>query len=192
MADAIYIRVSSESQNTSRQENVPASWIPFIDHCSGKDTNRPALTECLNKWIRGGDILHVHSIDRLARNLVDLENIVSTVTAKGGTVHFIKEGMTFSPDNSNPMNTMLLQVLGSFAQFERAMIKERQREGIAIAKAAGKFKGGTPKITEAEVKRMQEMSANGASTKELCETFGITRPTLYKYLRGQYSRTKDC
>ncbi len=119
-----YIRVSSVQQNTDRQlADIPLDKV-FEDKVSGKDTNRPQLKACLGH-LREGDTLHVHSIDRLARNLLDLQKLISELVAKGVTVVFHKENMTFSND-TNPMRALMLQMLGAFAEFESAMIKERQ------------------------------------------------------------------
>jgi len=127
-----YIRVSSLLQNESRQLEGIELDITFTDKISGRDKERPELTNCLNH-LRQGDTLHVHSIDRLARNLRDLESIVSSLTGRGVAVQFHKEGLTFTGDD-NPMNTLMLQVMGACAQFELSMIRERQREGIHCKK----------------------------------------------------------
>ena len=111
----------------------------FEDKASGKDTNRPKLQEAL-KYVREGDTLVVHSMDRLARNMVDLQTVVRDLTTKGVAVEFKKENLTFT-GKEGAMATLMLQLLGAVSQFEWAMIKERQMEGIAIAKDAGKYKG---------------------------------------------------
>jgi DNA invertase Pin-like site-specific DNA recombinase len=104
----------------------------FTDKISGKDKNRPGLKRCM-EHLRAGDTLRVHSIDRLARNLRDLETIVKDLVGQGVAVKFEKEGLTFTGDD-NPMNTLMLQVMGACAQFELSMIRERQREGIDTIK----------------------------------------------------------
>jgi DNA invertase Pin-like site-specific DNA recombinase len=131
-----YIRVSSYGQNTDRQlSEVPLDKV-FEEKASAKDTMRPVLQECLD-YLRNGDELHVHSIDRLARNLVDLQTIVSNLNGKGVLVVFHKENLTFTGSNENPINKLMLQMMGAFAEFERKLIKERQREGIAQAQKKG-------------------------------------------------------
>ena len=120
----------------------------FSDQASGKDRNRPQL-EALLKHARPGDTIHVHSIDRFARSVVDLGILVSDVTERGIRVEFHKEGLVFMGDR-NAASELLLNLIGSIAQFERSMILERQKEGIAIAKAAGRYRGGTAKLTEAQ------------------------------------------
>ena len=126
-----YIRVSSVDQNTVRQLDGIAVERTFTDKASGKDTTRPALDEML-AFVRDGDTVIVHSMDRLARNLDDLRRVVRSLTGKGVRVDFVKESLAFTGDDS-PMATLLLSVMGAFAEFERALILERQREGIAAA-----------------------------------------------------------
>src|SRR5271155_5669349 len=125
-----YIRVSSTDQNTQRQlEDVKVDRT-FTDKISGKDTNRPKLQEMID-FVREGDSVIVHSMDRLARNLDDLRRIVQMLTKKGVSVEFIHEHLTFTGADT-PMANLMLSVMGAFAEFERALIRERQLEGIAI------------------------------------------------------------
>ena len=130
-----YIRVSTIDQHVERQLEGIALDRTFIDKASGKDTNRPQL-DLLMSYARDGDTVVVHSMDRLARNLDDLRRIVHTLTGKGVKVELVKEHLTFTGDDS-PKAGLLLSVMGAFAEFERALIKERQREGVAIVKAPG-------------------------------------------------------
>jgi DNA invertase Pin-like site-specific DNA recombinase len=130
-----YIRVSTSSQSLDRQlEGVPIDRL-FRDEASAKDTLRPGLQSMLS-FIREGDTVIVHSFDRLARDLGDLRRLVKEMTGRGIQVQFLKEGLTFTGDDS-PMANLMLGVMGSFAEFERALILERQREGIALAKTEG-------------------------------------------------------
>lgn len=130
-----YIRVSTLDQNPDRQlEGVQVSKV-FIDKASGKDTQRPQL-EALLSYVREGDILVVHSMDRLARNLDDLRRMVQQLTGRGVRIEFVKESLAFTGEDS-PMANLLLSVMGAFAEFERALIRERQREGISLAKQRG-------------------------------------------------------
>ena len=178
-----YVRVSSIDQNEARQlADIQLDKV-FTDKCSGGIRKRPALTECL-EWCRDGDSLHVHSIDRLARDLNDLQGIVKQLTNNGVTVYFEKEGLTFNSDTSNPMNTLMLQMMGAFAQFERAMIKERQREGIEAARKAGKQIGAKAKLSDKEVTEIKTIFAAGDSTKTaIASKYKISRPTLDKALK---------
>lgn len=144
-----YIRVSTAEQNTSRQELVFANHQidrVFIDKVSGKNLDRPRLAEAI-AYLRHGDTLIVHSLDRLARNLLDLRSLVQKLTEKGVKVHFLKEGLVFTGEDS-PMSLLLLSVVGSFAEFERSLIRERQMEGIAAAKSRGVYTGRKPSLSE--------------------------------------------
>ena len=177
-----YVRVSTVEQNTARQLDGIELDKAFEDKCSGKDTNRPALQACL-EYVREGDTLHVHEISRLARNMGDLNRLVDDLTARGVTVVFHKENLTFSPDGAtSAMNKLMFQMLAAFAEFERNMIRERQAEGIAKAKAEGKYRGGQDKLDEAQVAELRRLAAEGVSKAKLARDFGITRPTVYRYL----------
>jgi DNA invertase Pin-like site-specific DNA recombinase len=110
-----------------------------IDKASGKNVKRPQL-EAMQSFVREGDTVFCHSMDRLARNLDDLRRIVVGLTERGIRIVFVQENLTFIGDDS-PMSNLLLSVMGAFAQFERELIRERQREGIAIAKREGKYSG---------------------------------------------------
>ena len=172
-----YTRVSTIDQNTDRQLDCVDVDKLFTDKVSGKGTNRPQLTTALD-YAREGDVFVVHSMDRLARNLDDLRRIVRELTGNGVTVRFVKESLTFT-GNDSPMNTMLLSMLGAVAEFERSMILERQREGIAIAKAKGKYKGGKPKLSEEQVNELKSRRANGESPSVLAKEYGVSRATVY-------------
>lgn len=134
-------------------------FIRFTDKASGKDTKRPQLQAAL-EYLRDGDVLVVHSMDRLARNLDDLRRIVSDLTASGVVVEFLKERLTFTSAES-PMNKLLLSVMGAFAEFERALLRERQREGIAIAKKKGVYRGRKPSLTPERVQELRSRVAGG-------------------------------
>jgi DNA invertase Pin-like site-specific DNA recombinase len=172
-----YVRVSSSDQNTDRQlEGLQLDKI-FTDHASGKSKDRPALTECLN-YIREGDTLVVHSMDRLARNLDDLRAIVQRLTDKGIRVEFAKESLLFTGEDS-PMSTLLLSVMGAFAEFERSLIRERQREGIELAKKRGAYKGRKPILSEEQIVKIKELSAIGVAKTKIAREFGVSRQTVY-------------
>jgi DNA invertase Pin-like site-specific DNA recombinase len=183
-----YIRVSTVDQNTSRQEEQLQGFQldeVFTDYASGKDTDRPQLQAAL-KHLRKGDTLVVHSMDRLARNLDDLRRTVKELTSRGVSVQFIKESLTFTGEDS-PMATLLLSVMGAFAEFERSLIKERQREGIAAAKGRGAYAGRKPTLSAERIAElMARDKANGHKNRAaLARDFGISRETLYQYLRAR-------
>jgi DNA invertase Pin-like site-specific DNA recombinase len=177
-----YIRVSTLDQHTQRQLDDIEVDKTFTDKVSGKDTKRPQL-ELLMSFVRSGDTVIVHSMDRLARNLDDLRRIVQTLTARGVRIEFVKEHLTFTGEDS-PMANLMLSVMGAFAEFERALIKERQREGITLAKKRGAFKGRKKSLSQAAVAEMRQRIAVGISKAQVAREFGISRETLYKYLRG--------
>jgi DNA invertase Pin-like site-specific DNA recombinase len=179
--DVGYIRVSSISQNTERQlADVQLDSI-FTDKASGKNTDRPELARCLGH-LREGDTLHVHSIDRLARNLKDLQSIVETLTKKGVSVNFHKENLIFEASTTNPMQTLMFQMLGAFAEFERKLIRERQKEGIEMARAQGKKLGAPMKLTAAQSEEIKARALAGEDRSKIAREFGISRPTLYKII----------
>lgn len=174
-----YQRVSTVDQNTARQLDGVQLDKVFIDKASGKDANRPELARAL-EYVREGDTLVVHSMDRLARNLEDLRRIVRELTGKGVRVEFVKESLAFTGEDS-AMNTLLLSMLGAVAEFERSMILERQREGIALAKAAGKYKGRKAALTAAQVDELRKRLATKEPVSALAREYGISRQTVYNY-----------
>lgn len=178
-----YIRVSSLDQNPARQLDGAAVDRTFTDQASGKDAARPQLAQ-LQAYVRDGDTVVVHSMDRLARNLDDLRRLVQEFTGRGVRIEFVKEQLAFSGEDS-PMATLLLSVMGAFAEFERALIRERQREGIALAKQRGVYRGRKKSLTSAEVQELRQRAAAGETKTQLAQHFGIGRTTLYQYLRGQ-------
>ncbi len=175
-----YIRVSSYDQNTARQLADVTLQKVFEEKASAKDAKRPQLQACL-EFVREGDLLHVHSIDRLARNLVDLQQIVDGLTKKGVAVRFHKENLEFNGKDS-ALQTLMFQMMGAFAQFERALIRERQREGIAAAQASGKRIGAPSKISPETLAEIRGKLGQGASKKALAAEYGISRTTLYAAL----------
>lgn len=174
-----YQRVSTVEQNTGRQLDGVEVDKMFSDRASGRDTQRPQLVVCL-EYVREGDTLVVHSMDRLARNLEDLRRLVRELTRRGVKVEFVKENLIFAGDDS-PMNTLLLSMLGAVAEFERSMILERQREGIALAKAAGKYRGRKAALTDGQADDLRARLAAGESVTSLAKDFGISRQTVYNY-----------
>jgi DNA invertase Pin-like site-specific DNA recombinase len=177
-----YIRVSSLDQQVDRQLDGMELDQSFTDKASGKDAKRPQLEQLL-RFARKGDTVFVHSMDRLARNLDDLRRIVHTLTGKGVRIEFVKEHLSFTGEDS-PMASLLLSVMGAFAEFERALIHERQREGIALAKQRGAYKGRKKALSATAVTELRARIALGISKAKVAREFGISRQTLYQYLQG--------
>ena len=177
-----YIRVSSVGQNTERQLDGVGLDKIFKEKISAKSADRPELLSCL-EFVREGDSLHVHSIDRLARNLVDLQNIITGMNQKGVSVHFHKEGLQFSADSNNSMNKLMLQMMGAFAEFERNLIRERQAEGIVAAKKRGVKFGKAPKLTSDQVAEVRAMAADRYNKTDIAKKFNVSRQTIYNVLK---------
>ena len=176
-----YIRVSSFDQNPHRQlEQVRVDRL-FTDKASGKDTQRPELGRLL-AFVREGDTVVVHSMDRLARNLDDLRRIVQQLTQRGVRIEFVQEHLTFTGEDS-PLANLMLSVLGAFAEFERALLRERQREGIALAKQRGAYRGRRKSLSPEQAAQLRQRVRAGERKAPLAREFGISRETLYQYLR---------
>jgi len=182
MARVGYTRVSSESQNLDRQLDGITLDRVFADKVSGKGTDRPQLAGLLD-YVRGGDTVVVHSMDRLARNLDDLRRLVRDLTGRGVQVEFVKEGLTFTGDDA-PMATLLLSIMGSFAEFERALIRERQMEGIAQAKKRGVYTGRKKALTAEQVVDIRARVGAGEAKAALAREYGVSRETLYQHMRA--------
>ena len=176
-----YIRVSSIGQNVGRQLDGIKLDRRFEEKVSAKTKKRPVLSECLD-YVREGDELHIHSIDRLARNLVDLQTIISSLNEKDVSVHFYKENLVFTGAD-NPMNKLMLQMMGAFAEFERNLIHERQAEGIASAKKKGIKFGKAPKLTPDQVSEVKQLVADRYSKIEIAKRFNVSRQTIYNVLQ---------
>ena len=173
-----YRRVSSLLQNTARQLDGMTFDREFEEKASGRSADdRPKLQEML-AHIRAGDTVYCHSLDRLGRNLADLLKIVEQITAKGAVIRFEKENLIFGMKD-DPFNTLMLQLLGSFSQFERALIRERQAEGIAIAQRNGKFKGRPRVLSPVQVSEARRRHDCGESYRDIAEEMGCSRQTLY-------------
>lgn len=178
-----YIRVSSTTQNIARQEEqlLPLSLDRvFVDKASGKNIDRPALTQML-AYIRDADEIYISSLDRLGRDCNDLQNLVRAITDAGATVHFLKEALTFTGDDSS-LSRLLLNVMSAFSQFERELIKERQQQGIEIAKANGVYKGRTKSLKPEQVEELKSRVATGIPKAKIAREMGISRKSLYNYL----------
>ena len=176
-----YVRVSSFDQNPERQLEGVKVDRAFSDKASGKDVKRPQL-EALISFARTGDTVVVHSMDRLARNLDDLRRLVQKLTKRGVRIEFVKESLTFTGEDS-PMANLMLSVMGAFAEFERALIRERQREGIALAKQRGAYRGRKKALSPEQVADLRQRAAAGEQKAKLAREFGVSRETLYQYLR---------
>lgn len=178
-----YARVSSKDQNLDRQTAALKKeevFRIFTDTVSGSSTQRPGLDGALN-YVRAGDQLIVVSMDRLARSLIDLHRLVDELTECGVSVKFLKEGQVYSKDSS-PVAKLMLGLLGSVAEFERAIIRERQAEGIAKAKARGVYKGRAKVLNEEQIMQARTWVSEGIPKAEVARRLGIGRTTLYKYL----------
>lgn len=176
-----YVRVSSLSQNCDRQlDGIELDNI-FVDKVSGKNIDRPQL-QALLKHARRGDFIYCHSMDRLGRNLDDLRNLVTTLTTKGVTVIFCKKGMTFTNEQNNPIQELMFNILGSFASFERSILLERQREGIAIAKINGAYKGRKQEMTPERIAEIKKRIDAGEPKARIAKSLNISRDTLYRYI----------
>lgn len=177
-----YKRVSTTDQNTERQLlDVPCDRA-YVEKISGKDTNRPELQAMLLN-IRPGDIINIHEMSRLARNTRDLLNLVEEIISKGATIVFHKENLTFKGDGKqDPYQKMMMTMLGAVAELERNLILERQREGIALAKLHGKYKGGQPKLTVQQVEEIKTLVNNRTPITQIARQYNISRRTVYNYL----------
>ena len=176
-----YVRVSTFDQNETRQlEGVKTDRV-FLDKASGKDINRPQLASMLS-FVREGDTVVCHSMDRLGRNLDDLRKMVLGLTTRGVHVQFVKESLTFH-GQASPMANLLLSVMGAFAQFERELIRERQREGIELAKKAGAYRGRKHSLTLERAMELRGRLLQGEKKALLAREFGVDRTTVYRYAK---------
>ena len=181
-----YVRVSSNDQNIDRQLDGENLTVTFVDKASGKNADRPQLQALLaGNWPQGSVVV-VHSMDRLARSLSDLLRLVEDLTSRGIAVQFVKEAKVFRGDDTDAMDKLMLSMLGAFAEYERTLIRERQREGIAKAKQRGVYKGSQPKITDHQLisQIVAEATALGANKTRIAAKHGISRDTLYKYVKS--------
>ena len=176
-----YRRVSSVLQNTERQLDGLRMDEVFEDKLSGKDTNRPQLQAML-EYVREHDTVIVHSLDRLGRNIDDLRALVKDMVGRGVTVRFVKENLCFTSEDNNHFSELMLNMLAAFAQFERSIIKERQKEGVQLAKAAGAYKGRKQEMTVERIAEIANRVAAGEPKAQIAKALGISRDTLYRYL----------
>lgn len=177
-----YARVSSPEQNLDRQTSQlteAGAQKLFTDTVSGSTRDRPGLDAVVD-YLRADDTLLVTSMDRLARSLVDLHTLVDELTTNGITVTFLQEGQSYS-DNPSPTGKLLLGMLGAVAEFERSIIRERQAEGIARAKARGTYKGRKP-VPDEKIEQARILVSQGIPKARVARDLGISRSSLYKHL----------
>ena len=186
-----YVRVSSLDQNPDRQiEDLKAQQAEkiFMDKVSGKNTDRPELQRMLS-FIREGDTLIVHSLDRLARNLADLLTMVQDLTCRGVSVIFLNERLSFEAGaDASPTSKLMLSMIGAFAEFERSMIRRRQAEGIALAKERGVYKGRPRSISDETLETVNALVEQGVPLATAAKKVGISRSTVYRYLQMNMSQ----
>lgn len=185
-----YIRVSSIDQNTNRQLDGLSLDRVFIDKITGSTKERPQLQQMLD-YVRYGDMVIVHSLDRLARNFDDLLAIIKELNQKGVSFKSLQENITINATGNNPIDVLILHIFGAIAQFNRSLIREAQREGIAKAKARGVYKGRKSVLTADTVAKIEalikERNSSVENYKKLSNTdiakqVGISKSTLYRYL----------
>ena len=189
-----YVRASSEGQDLARQlETVGECDETFTEKQSGKSaTDRPQL-QALIRHVRRGDHVVVASMDRLARSVIDLNDIVQQITGhpaehteqrprKGASIEFLKERLTFAPGGADPMASFQLNMMGAFAQFERELIRQRQAEGIAAAKKRGVYKGRPRSLESDQIRSVRNAVLAGTPKVQIARDHGISRSTLYRYL----------
>lgn len=175
-----YKRVSTADQNLDRQLPDLKADVEFTEKVSAKDAKRPEL-ELMLRVLAEGDSIHVHELSRLARSVMDLTKIVRQIVDAGATIHFHKEGLMFGPDSeANSFQSLMLNMLGAIAQFERDLMLERQREGISAAKAKGVYKGRQSKFTDEELARIREEFSDSTDKAKLARRWKISRSYLYK------------
>ncbi|EMV9367291.1 recombinase family protein [Vibrio alginolyticus] len=177
-----YIRVSSADQNVDRQLVGIELDKTFVEKMSAKVVrNRPVLAECIS-YLRLGDELYVHSIDRLARNLLDLQSIIGEINNKGASIKFVSEKLEFST-KEDPFAQLTMQMLGAFAEFERKLINIRQREGMQAAKAKGRHIG-RPSVPQEVVQDVRKKALEGTPKTQISKECGVSRQTVYRILSG--------
>lgn len=177
-----YIRVSTVGQNSDRQLDGIQLDKVFEEKVSGRNAgSREVLNLCLD-YLREHDTLHVHSIDRLARNMSDLLSIVDDLVKRDVTVKFHSEGLTFAPQTDDPMASLMLHMLGAFAEFERSLIGQRRKEGLEAARKRGKQIGRRKSLSDEDLSEIAQKLSKGGSKSDLAKEYGVSRTTLYAAL----------
>lgn len=180
-----YVRVSTVEQNEARQLEALEKYDIekwFTEKVSGKDTNRPELKKMLD-FVREGDTIYVHDFSRLARSTKDLLEIVDNLTARG--IHLVSNKENI--DSATPSGKLMLTMIGAIAEFERQNLLERQREGIAIAKREGKYKGGQVKRIDDNrfMDAYKRYQSREISKSKMADELEISRPTLDKLIKDK-------
>lgn len=176
-----YIRVSALDQHPERQLDQEDVDRVFTDTASSQDPHRLQLA-CLQGFVREGDTVVIQSMDGLASNLNDLERLIQEFIARRIRVEFVKEHLVFSGDGSLA-DTMLLSMMGPFGEFERSLVQERRREGVALAKQHGAYRGRKKALQSDQVAELRRLAQHGEPKTHLAKAFGISRETVYQYLR---------
>ena len=184
-----YVRVSTEEQNEARQrEALEKHWIDkwFVDKASGKNTDRPKFRQMMD-FVRESDVIYIHDLSRIARSTKDLLELLDTLEKKGVSLVSDKENI----DTSTATGKLIVTVIGAINEFERANLLERQKEGIAIAKREGKYKG-RKSVVITDIEQYYERYMNREVSKaELARELGISRPTLDKLFAEYQVRCKS-
>ena len=179
-----YRRVSSPDQKLDRQDLPDVTGKVFEEKVSGKNTSdRPALLAMI-EYVREGDVVHVHSIDRLARDLRDLQAIVTQINDKGASITFLSESLTFSAKVDDPLAKLQLQMMGAFSEFERALIRKRQEEGIAKKLERGAYHNKKRKPS-VDYDKVVELHNEGLSTYKIAAELNCSRMTVHRVLKRQ-------
>lgn len=182
-----YRRVSSKGQNLARQELPDVTGRIFEEKLSGANRDRPALSEMLS-YIRDGDEVHVHSIDRLARSLTDLNNIVTEINSKGASIRFLSEQLHFQGSNDDPVNKLMFHMLGAFSEFEHSLISKRRQEGIDKAKAEGKYTGRKATINHdlvCDLLARGETTTPKVNAQEIADWLGIGVASVFRIRKAR-------
>ncbi len=175
-----YIRISTLDQAAQKQlDGITLNQI-FTENSSAKDANRPELQEMI-RFVKKGDTIVIDSMDRLAKTLDDLRSFVKIILSKGVSVEFVKEKLLFTIDDL-PTANLMMSVMGAFIEFERAVVKECQREDIVLAKNRGAYKGRKRELSAETVAIIKKSIEEGKMKSEVAKAFGISRETLYRYL----------
>lgn len=176
-----YLRVSTTDQHLDRQRaTVGETDMVFEEHASAASRKgRPALERLLSH-VREGDEVVVSSMDRLARSVIDLSQITDELMAKGVTLRFVSESVVYSPTCNDPYAKFQLHLLGSVAELERSIIRERQADGIAAAKARGAYQGRPAALSAGDAAAARRLVSEGVPKAEVARRYGISRATLYR------------
>lgn len=184
-----YARVSTVDQNLDRQISALGDIDRlFTDEASGSSRARPGLDAALD-YLRDGDELIVSSMDRLARSVRDLHDLVDELTGRGVTVAFLREAQTYRPGAADPMGRLMLSMLGAVAEFERAIIHERQAEGIAAARRRGVYARRRPTVTAELVEEVHRLVDQDVPKAVVARRLGLSRAAVYRVLDGTYTPT---